>query len=259
MGQLLRTFTYPRNAFAATAEQSAQKALDLLDRVGAKKLLESSPGQIKDENFNDSRVFLGIVAGPPTDPVTTTVGASFRKLADQSPVGAWRWLLTRSMWLYSVPNGSNVQVNKTAHDLGIRFNYFDMVARLLVHMSALPAPDNILYFDELLAVLDDDANWTLQADELFQLILSSRLKHGLIEPGDHRELLSDLEPAYSISRDYLSTVFRKAFGQSGLFTITTIDHRVLGIKLDPSTYENPVMAERLRFALDNPRIFGGHQ
>lgn len=255
MGALLQTFTYPRNAFAASAEASAEKALRLLDRVNRNKLLRHETGKVKDESFNDSRLFLAIAAGQPEAPHITPVGARFLELAKQSEVGAWRWLLTRSMWLYSVPNASAVACNSEARALDLWFNFFDMITRLTVHFSALPAPANIVYFDELLPVLDDDENWRRSDHDLFQRVLRSRDELQVTSPSDHAELLSELEPRYSISRDYLNTVFRKAFGQSGLFTIMGIDKRVHGIRLDPATYENPVLAERLRFVLDHPRIY----
>ena len=255
MGALLQTFTYPRNAFGRTAETSAQKALEVLQRAESGQLLTDSVGAVKDEAFNDSRLFLAIVGGQPNAPFVTSVGERFRQMANQSEVSAWRWLLTRSMWLYSVPNGSSVKVNSEANTLGVRFNFFDMITRLTVHFSALPAPENVIYFDELLAVLDVDDNWRLADHELFQKVLASRATLGFQDAGDHAELLSELEPEYNVSRDYLNTVFRKSFGQSGLFTITGVHNRVLGIKLDPATYANPVLAERLRFVLDHPSIY----
>jgi len=255
VGALLRTFTYPRNAYAATAEKSAAKALDVLQRVEKKQLDGYVTGRVKDEPFNDSRLFLAIAAGQPDDPFVTPVGERFRQLAKRSEVGAWRWLLTRSMWLYSFPNASKAACNHEATELGIRFNFFDMITRLAVHFSALAAPANVIYFDELLAVLDDDQNWNLSPEQLFLAVLDSRAQVGIDRVEDHAELLSELEPKYDVSRDYLNGTFRKAFRQSGLFEIYGPNNRVLGLRLDPATYENPVLAERLRFVLDHPRVY----
>ena len=213
-------------------------------------------GTIKDEGFNDSRVFLAIVGGRPDTPHITRVGHRFQQLALRSEVGAWRWLLTRSMWLYSIPNDSNVACNREADRLNLRFNYFDMISRLTVHLSAMPSPANILYFDELFLVLEEDDNWGLPSQELFRRLLTSREHLGFSSEGDHADLLNDLEPRYDVGRDYLNTVFRKAFLQCGLFQITGVGRSPLGIRLDPATYENPVLAERLRFVLDNPRVYG---
>lgn len=255
MGALLKSFTYPRNAFAATSEKSAVKILELLQRVDEGKLLETTPGQIKDEVFNDARLFHAVVGGLPNAPYVTVVGERFRQLAGQSELSAWRWLLTRSMWLYSVPNGSQADANAAANSLSVHYNFFDMIARLTVHFSALKAPENIMYFDELLPVLDEDLNWMLQGHELFQRVLASRAALGVSGSSAHAGLLDQLEPEYSLSRDYMNTVFKKAFGQCGLFVLTGVENRILGIKLDPAAFENRVLAERLRFVLDHPRLF----
>lgn len=191
----------------------------------------------------------------PNTPHVTVVGERFRHLARQSERSAWRWLLTRSMWLYSVPNGSQADANTAATNLGVSYNFFDMITRLAVHFSALRSPENVIYFDELLPVLDDDLNWTVAGHELFQRVLASRADLGIASLSDHAGLLDELEPQYGLSRDYMNTVFKKALGQSGLFLLTGVESRVLGLKLDPAAFENRVLAERLRFVLDHPRTF----
>lgn len=259
MGELLRTFTYPRNAFGRSTEESATKALDVLNRVETKSLLRnpSDPTRYKDEPFNDMRNLHAIVAGPPADPFITAVGLRFRDLAARSPSAAWRWLLTRSLWLYHVPNGTEVHVNKPARELGIDFNFFDMITRLTVHLSALPAPQNVLYFDELLAVLDDDQAWSLSSEELHDRVLSKRADLAISDAADHAALLGEanLEGTYSVGRDNLNTVFAKAFTQTGLFSFKKVDRSPVGLHLDTSTYADPVLGGRLRFVLDTPRPF----
>lgn len=261
MGKLIQTFTYPRNAFASSAEESAQKALEVIQRV-ERRTLHRTNGRYKDEAFNDARLFLAIVGGPLDDPHVTNVGVQFRTLFQHSDTAAWRWLLTRSMWLYSFPNDSQAHCNIVARNLEAQFNFFDMITRLTVHFSALPAPGNILYFDELMHTLDDDKNWTLRSEELFFEVLKSRQSvleahetRGAPEPHRHAQLLDDLEPRYHASRDYMNSVFRKGFGQSGLFQIVLSGGSPVGIRLDPASYSNPVLAERLRFVLDHPRIY----
>ena len=97
-------------------------------------------------------------------------------MAANAPGAAWRWVLTRSLWLYSVPNGSKGHVNQPAKDLNIRFNFLDLVARLTVHLSAMPAPENVLYFDEFLAVMDSDENWSLSTEKLYEKVLLKRVE-----------------------------------------------------------------------------------
>jgi hypothetical protein len=259
MGELLRTFTYPRNAFGRSIEESAAKALAMLTRVETRSLLRnpSDPTRFKDEPFNDMRNLHAIVSGPPADPVITDVGTRFREMARTSPTAAWRWLVTRSLWLYYVPNGTDSHVNAPARASGIRFNFFDMVVRLAVHLSALPKPQNVLYFDEFLAVLDDDQNWALTSEDLHDRVLSKRAELAIGDDGRHAALLgeSNLEGNYNVGRDNLNTIFAKAFTQTGLFAFGMADRTVLGMHLDTGTYADPVLGRRLRFVLDNPRPF----
>ena len=255
MGTLLRSFTYPRNAFARTADESAQKVLDVIDRARRDDLIRVG-GEIKDEPYNDVRLLSRAVTGTASEPSVTKVGERYVELARQSPRGAWRWLLTRSMWLYSFPNDTNAAASKAAQDLGVRFNFFDLITRLVVHLSALPQPDNTLYFDELLMVLDDDVSWGLNSEDLHDRVLEARRQARKSDPGDHAGLLDDLEPHYGLGRDYANTIFRKAFGQCGLFQMIVVSQSVVGMRLSMAAYDNPVFAQRLRFVLDNPRIYG---
>lgn len=259
MGEILQRFTYPRNAFGASTDLSAQKALDVLDRVENNNLLRdpSNPQRFKDEPFNDMRHLHAIVGGPPPEPFITPIGTTFRTMAAASPAGAWRWLLTRSLWLYYVPNGTEAHANASARDLGIQFNFFDLVTRLVVQFSALQAPYNVLYFDELLAVLDSDENWSLPTEQLYELVLSKREELQIDEPGQHAALLgaTNLEGIYDTGRDNMNTIFKKALLQTGLFSLMTVNVKIVGIYLDAGAYTDPVLGERLRFVLDNPREF----
>ena len=259
MGELIKTFTYPRNAFGRSTEGSALKALEVLSRTEAKSLLRnpSDPTRYKDEPFNDMRNLHAIVAGQPADPHITNIGWKFRDLAETSPPAAWRWLLTRSLWLYHIPNGTEAHVNNVARKLEISFNFFDMVTRLAVRLSALPAPRNVLYFDELLAVLDDDASWLLSNEELHDRLLAKRRELAIKDEEDHAPLLgsSNLEGKYSVGRDNLNTVFSKGFLQTGLFSFAKVGASNVGLRLDASVYTDPVIGRRLRFILDHPRPF----
>ncbi|MGV0788676.1 hypothetical protein ABQF33_17345 [Mycolicibacterium sp. XJ2] len=260
MGALLQKFTYPRNAFGSSAEDSARKALDVLNRVENKTFLSdpSDPSKLKDEHFIDMRHLFAIAGGNYDDAFITPIGTRFREMATNSPTGAWRWLLTRSLWLYTVPNGSHSHVNQPAKELGIRFNFFDLVTRLTVHLRALAAPANVLYFDELLAVLDHDENWSLSSEELHDRVLTARAELGVSSPAEHTSLLgaANLEGKYGTGRDNMNTIFKKAFPQTGLFSLMTVQHnKIVGLYLDPGAYTEPVLGRRLRFVLDNPREF----
>jgi hypothetical protein len=257
MGLLLEKFTYPRNAFGSSVEESAQKVLGVLIRVENKTFHTdpSNPSQFKDEQLIDMRNLLAIAGGSYEDAFVTTIGTRFREMAASSPRAAWRWVLTRSLWLYSVPNGSRGHVNQPAKDLGVRFNFFDLVTRLSLHLRAMPAPGNVLYFDELLPVLDHDESWSLSSEELLDRLLSKRAELGISNPAEHASLLGDLEGTYNTGRDNMNTIFKKAFPQTGLFSLMTVHGKIVGIYLDPGAYTEPVLGRRLRFVLDNPREF----
>lgn len=258
MGELLRRFTYPRNAFSRTTDASATKALEVLHRVETNTLLrDPSDGSFKDEPFNDMRHLHAIVGGPPAEPFITPIGERFQEMAATSPAAAWRWLLTRSLWLYSVPNGTEAHVNAPARELDIRFNFFDIITRLIVQISSIRAPFHVLYFDELLAVLDTDEHWSLPSEQLYLQVLLKRQELGIAAPGEHAALLgsTNLEGIYGTGRDNMNTIFKKAFPQTGLFSLKMVGNKVVGIYLDAGAYTDPVLGERLRFVLDNPRVY----
>lgn len=256
MGELVSKFTYPRNAFRKTADESASEMLRMLDRVDIGSLKTDSSGKGKDEAFLDGKAFLGICAGTyKSDPRVTAVGQRFRELSELSPVGAWRWLVTRALWLYSTPNGTDSDSNKIAAKLGLQFNFFDMIMRQLVHLSAKPYPYNAMYFDEILYVLDEDMNWSCDEHQAYCNLMDARATLAIGEFSDHKSLLGDLEPEYGIKKDNWNGIFRKALVQTGMVDPVWSERKLIGVTLNPSTYENPVIAERLRFILDNPRSF----
>lgn len=251
MGNLLRSFTYPRNAFASTARESATKTFETIERARSGTLRRDPSGEVKDEAFNDAQTFLGVVSRHDGEPVVTRLGERFEAGYRLNGVEAWQWLITRSMWRFCVPNGRRMEVNMHASDLNVKFSFFDLVTRLIYMIAAEPAPANTLYFDELSAILDDDTMWGRTHGELY-LEVQDRRGGQVAEPSGHRVLLDDLEDEYS-KRDYLNTVFRKAFGQSGLFELTMKDgNKPVGICLATNVSGDPVLGRRLRYVLDNP-------
>ena len=259
MGALIQKFTYPRNAVGVSIEESADKALAVLERVETRSFTPdpSNLAQFKDEHFIDMRHLLAIARGGYLDAEVTAIGEKFRRIAATSKKEAWRWLLTRSLWLYSVPNGSQGHFNGPARDLGIRFNFFDLITRLCVRLSALPAPANTVYFDELLAVLNDDANWSLSGDAFYDQYMSKRAELGISDPAGHSILLGDsnLEDKYGVKRDNMNRIFTQVYLQTGFFARRDCSVGFVGIHLDPGVYAEPVLAPRLRFVLDNLREF----
>src|SRR5947209_3965514 len=100
MGELLSTFTYPRNNIKPTADESAIRLMAMLGRVEAKALNRSpsNPSQFKDEQFVDGKSFLAVADGSYSDPYITPIGHKFLRMAKTSPEDAWRWVLIRAMW-----------------------------------------------------------------------------------------------------------------------------------------------------------------
>ena len=252
MGNLLHSFTYPRNAFASTVRESATKTFKTIERARSGALRRDPSGEVKDEAFNDAQTFLGVVSRHDGEPVVTRLGERFEAGYRLNEVEAWRWLVTRSMWRFCVPNDSQMNVNKDARLLKVKFNFFDLVTRLICMIAAESAPANSLYFDELLAILNDDGMWGRTHGELYREV-QDRRGGSVTEPSGHRVLLGDLEDEYSIGRDYMNTVFRKAFGQSGMFELTMKDgNKPVGICLSANVSGDPVLWRRLRYVLDNP-------
>lgn len=71
----------------------------------------------------------------------------------------------------------------------------------------------------------------------------------------HRSLLDDLEREYA-ARDNYNTVFRKAFGQCGLFDLVRAEaNRIVGVRISDEIWESPVLYRRLRFVLDHPTSY----
>jgi hypothetical protein len=256
MGRLLSSFNYPRNAFASSALESADKTHETIERARSKQLRD------KDEPFNDAKTFLGVVTGTKAAPGVTKLGEAFETHYQANRTDAWRWLITRAMWRFSVPNGTQQEVTKAATELGVSFNFFDMIVRTIWMLAVEPYPGDSLYFDELFAILDDDGAWALTGTELAVAVLNSR-RDGVDPPAGHRSLLGDLEEEFC-GRDNMNTVFRKALGQSGLVDLTKNGATLVGVRLSDQVPRNEVLWRRLRFALDHPMLWtasadGAHQ
>jgi hypothetical protein len=254
MGELLRKFTYQRNAFRSNAGKSAEAAFEAVARASAQQLQVAEDGSVKDEAFNDGKAFLGTVSrNKDGRPSVTEVGRVFEQMYLKNPIDAWQWLVTRAMWRNSMPNGTQSAANSHVRKHGFHFNFFDLMLRTMWHLGAHPAPENILFFDELAAILDDDKAWMSTPESLYQSILVAR--DGDVTLAGHRSWLGDLEEKYKISRDNMSTVFNKAFKQCGLFDIVEYDSKTIGVRIGTEAASQPILARRLRFVLDNPSFW----
>lgn len=184
----------------------------------------------------------------------TALGEVFVRLYGQSPTDAWRWLLTRSLWLYTVPNGTQAAVNEAARSSGTNFDLFRRFLGLCVAASTLAGENRFISFEELCALYDNDGSWTEEPAGLFAKMLSERASNASIAASS-RSLLGDLENAYGIPRDNFSTFFVKAAGQTGLFEYREAAGRTTAVAL--SSQLDQVLQRRVRFILDHPRRFDG--
>ena len=247
MGTILQSFTFDRNTLKDGPLQSAIEAERHITLSSGGSGLTKAQSNI----VGALRSFTGALGanGKPTD-----IGDEYLRLFNQNKEDAWRWLLTRSLWLYVVPNGTAAKANSTAASKGIAFNFFHLMIGVMTHLSALPGDRRFFYYDEIFGVLDEDDNWGLDAGALFEKVIAWRsTTAGTFPP--QRTLLDDLEPSYGVSRDNLNTVLSKALGQTGLFEYRNQSgaakgrSRRTGIAL--SSDLDPVLQRRLRFVLDN--------
>jgi len=248
MGELLKQFTYPRDAIAGSLRQSADRAFKLIALV--------EKGQLNDKatqnHFTDSKAFLGIVDGDKKSPVVREIGELYAKRYGEDPISAWQWLLTTSMWLYAFPNRSGAHTNRMVKELGIKVNFFDLILRTLHHLSAVPGGE-ALYFEELLPVLDDDHHWDWSPLGVAPAILKARGGSGEVSTPYSRPLLADLEDKYGVKRDNLAATFKKNFAQTGLFSlVSNAQDQPIGIQLSTDTQVDGIYRDRYKHALAHP-------
>jgi hypothetical protein len=247
MEKMLRVFTFDRNTLKDNALQSA------IEAEGHIKLAIDGAALTKGQSniVGALRNYMGVLDD---EKKLTRVGHTFLHLYEQNKEDAWRWLITRSLWLYVVPNGTNARANATARTSSLSFSFFRLILGLLGHLSTLPGEERFLYYQELCQILDDDAKWRLEPYELFNKLLEIRSNDqtpGAAFVAPRRLLLGDLEDEYGISRDNLNTVINKAFRQTGLFEYKRLGAgagRAIGIALAVDL--DPVLQRRIRFVID---------
>lgn len=245
MSTLLTSFTYDRNAYLRTAQLSAQKVAECISLVQTEAALDKTSSN----KIAALASTLGIFVREGDKFKLTELAKLFLGMYEKDEVDAWQWILTRSLALHSVPNGTSASVNETASALGIGFNFFDMVLRVLVLLQSQSGKARFLGFDELCEVLKEDTNWKLESDKLFLAILEAR--RGLPPLEEKEGLLDELETKYGIPRDNLSGVFHKSFEQTGLFEYAhNSDGKGVGIALRRDL--DVVLQGRLRYLLDHP-------
>ena len=245
MGLLIKAFTFDRNTLKGTTAESADSALEHMEKAVAGGTFSKVESNIITALGN----FLGLLARTDKGTVVTALGRTFVALSERNREDAWRWLITRSLWRYVVPNGTGSPLNATASQLKVSFSFFRTMLSLMVELSSLPGDRRFLYYDELCSLLDADENWADSAASLFAKLLLLR-QQGFSSPEARPKLLDSLEDKYGIGRDNMNGLLRKAFGQTGLFEYRMGRDAEVGIAVHQRL--DDVLQRRVRFILDNP-------
>lgn len=258
MGSLIQTFTFDRNTFRRTSEESADSVAHHIEKVKRGDQLDKTASNI----VGALGSYMGVFAKVSGKPITTGLADVFLKLYAANKADSWRWLVARSLWRFVVPNGTACQVNTPAQEQGVSFAFFHSIIQLLTHLSALAGEKRFLYFEEVCKSLESDANWRLNGEELFALVTQSR-SAGNSGFDSQRSFLADLEnksdterSEFQIPRDNFNGLFLKAFKQTGFFQFREGTHgHTVALALNPNL--DPVLQRRLRFILDHPPHWSG--
>ena len=244
MGELIQKFTFDRNTMKRDLPSSAKAVAEHIEYVRSEIELEKTASNIVGALTRYMGVF-DKIAGKYR---ISKTGNVFLQLFSQNNEDAFRWLLTRSLWRFVVPNGTECLVNAVAIKLNVRFALFHLILSLLKHLETMSGKARFLFYEELCELLDDDKNWTRSAIDLFLILQSIREKRGL--PSAPRRLLGDLEEKYHVSRDNLNGYINKALAQTGLFEYIESGGGPVAIALSASL--DDVLQRRVRYIIDHP-------
>ena len=257
MGALIQTFTFDRNTFRRTNEESADSVAEHIEKVRRRAPLDKAASNI----VGALASYMGIFRKPDGNFVPTELAEVFLALYANHKADAWRWLIARSLWRFVVPNGTGCNVNRSAQAQGTTFAFFHSIIQLLTHLSALSGKKRYLYFEEICKLLSDDANWKLNGNELYALLVKAR-STGASGLDSSRSFLADLENSltgkseFDIPRDNFNGVFLKAFAQTGFFQfLEGSSGRNVAVALNPDL--DFVLQRRLRFIIDHPPTWNG--
>lgn len=255
MGRLIETFTFGRNALKRTIDESADAVVNsfAIARSGENLTDLKRTDNGRYNVVRDLISFTGALAREGEVATVTPIGEAFERLRVQNPADAWRWLLTRSLWLFTVPNGTESAVNE-AIGAGTSFDFFRRFLGLVVHVSALKGDGRFISYEEICRLYAEDENWRLEPEELFGRLMALRASNPEIRQSP-RSFLADLEPEYRIPRDNFAALFGKTFSQTGLFDYRLAGRVRNGIAL--AARLDAVLQTRVRFSLDHPASYDG--
>jgi hypothetical protein len=249
VGNLLTSFTFDRNTFKRSPELSADSVAEHIDLVRKSSSLDKTASNIVGAPYSHMGLFRKDEAGQFH---STDLADSFLRLYRQDKKDSWRWLITRSLWRFSTPNGTQAKANAVAVSLNAAFNFFQVVVRILSFLQGEPGERRFLYYEEFCQMMNDDKAWTRTPLQLFQDLQTAR-SGGFPKLGSRKGFLVDLEPSYSIPRDNMNGLFQKGFEQTGLFEFIQNGVKPVGIAL--SSRLDAVLQNRARFILDHPVVW----
>lgn len=258
MSKFLESFTFDRNTYRRTAEESADSVALHIEKVNRTEQLDKTASNI----VGALASYMGVFTKNNGAYAPTKVASVFIELYAANKADSWRWLVARSLWKYVVPNGTACKANVPASAMGVTFAFFHVILQLLTHLSTESGKKRFLYFEELCNILSDDANWGKSGSLLFNEVIKGRISgHGGF--GSRRSFLEDLEnksdterSEYGIPRDNFNGLFLKAFAQTGFIDFKDgPDGKMVALALSPNL--DVVLQRRLRFILDHPPIWDG--
>jgi hypothetical protein len=255
MGNLIQTFTFDRNTFRKTIEESADSVAEHIEKVRGGVVLDKTASNI----VGALASYMGVFSKSDGKFIPSELAKVFLSLYSRNKADSWRWLVARSLWRFVVPNGTGCKVNDPSTVQNTTFAFFHLLIQLLTYLSAHSGNTRYLYFEELCKLLKDDANWKLGSKELYDRLLTAR-STGISGYGSQRSFLADLENSltanseFEIPRDNFNGLFLKAFAQTGFFQFLDVANgKSVALALNPDL--DSVLQRRLRFILDHPPIW----
>jgi hypothetical protein len=243
VSDILRTFTFDRNAFRRSGRHSADTV------AGAIQDVESGGELSKNQSNNIAAMasFLGIFDRDQAGYRLSTLGRKFKELFAIDELDAWRWLITRALWLFQVPNGTRSAVNEAAEATGLRFLFFRQLVSLLFHLAAHSGDERFLYYGEFCALMQDDQAWAENPHALYYRLMTLR---PIPAVETMRPFLGELEDEYGIPRDNLNGFFNNLLDQTGLFEYRiNEDGKKVGMALAAGL--DQVLNGRVRFIIEH--------
>lgn len=225
---ILQSFTLGRNVVKSDQERSAREAHDMTEMIGSGDVPDSKIETNKAAALSSS---LGFFEKEDGNYFLTEAGEKYRILFNKDLIEAWKWALSRGLWLHTFPNPSSSKFNRIISEEGFDLALLNHFLKLLTYLSAEGEKRNCLYYEEFCQIYSHDQSWKKTPLEILNKINDLRGTDWK-EPAERGKLLEELEEDYDLSRDNLNTVFHKYFVQTGLFEEVYYKTRPIGIKLN---------------------------